>query len=357
MQPSLSQLTCRHNSPSFFPAHTAICEVFEASMQLIEPSVSLNYWDFLIDSVKYADATEFKNGWGESEVWSEKWFGPMAFSDDGLFETTEITNTDKRISGRWADSRMCLNSSSAVGINDKVGTAHNSYGWSRDVNNNNPSKSVTRSFEICGLKTTSMDIPGCYELLGVFSQTSMTDLHSATEFNLHLSFHTKFGGAWECGYNFRHLEHKLLAAGKSFPNVVSTIAESLMSLWHDAYFDGNLEAPSHCSLETSFEECQLSCSDLEEAIAEVDQGVAGYKGNWYGIDADGSTLTSRQWDDFFRSKVLKNLNTKMTQGVHVEVDEDTGRYFFTDVDKTDYVIQDELKAALVVGVCRPGKIG
>lgn len=163
-------------------------------MQFFEPSTCLHYYDFLIDSVEFADPSAFKNGWGESEIWSEKWFGPMAFSEDYLFETEEISNTDKRLSGRWADTPMCLDASDDTGINHKTGVAHNSYGWSRDPYNNNPATSVTRSFEVCGLKTTSMNLPGCFELLGAFSQTTMSDLHEATEFNLHVSFHSKFGG-------------------------------------------------------------------------------------------------------------------------------------------------------------------
>lgn len=155
----------------------------------------------------------------------------------------------------------------------------------------------------------------------------------------------------------RHLEHRLVAAGKSLQGTVSSIALSLMNLWKPAFFNKDISYPEHCDLATDFEECQLSCTDVEEAIAETDSGVTGYQGNWYGLEPTGETLSSDQWDVFFRSKVLKHLNSKTTQGVNVDLDEDTGRYYFTDVDKDDHTTQDELKAAIVIGVCRPGKIG
>jgi hypothetical protein len=58
-----------------------------------------NHRDFLYDSELYSGDTTGA-GWSSSEVWSEKWFGPMPFTEDGDEKTATISNTDKRLSGR-----------------------------------------------------------------------------------------------------------------------------------------------------------------------------------------------------------------------------------------------------------------
>jgi hypothetical protein len=344
-----------HNTPVFFTSHSVFSAQFETSMQLIEPSVSMCYWDFVEDSEKYSDVRTLKNGWAESDIWSSKWFGPMAFSEDGLFETKEISNTEKRLSGRWGDLPMCMSASEDLGQNGRTGFQYNSYALSRDVNNNNPAMFATRSFEICGLKTTSMGLPGCYELLGALNSPDMPTFHSNSEGGLHNSLHPKLGGAWECGYDFRHLEHRMKTLGKEYPGIISDMVTNLQGLWRIAYFTGELVRPEHCELSTPFEECQLSCSDLESELAEV-SGVSEFNGNWHASEPSGETLSSDRWDAHFRSKVVIGKDHP-TVKLDIDIDEETGRYYFTGVDKDDYTIHDEIKAALVVGTCRPGKIG
>jgi hypothetical protein len=79
-----------HNTPVFFTAHAMFSAQFEKSMQLVEPSVAMHYWDYVMDSEKYSDTRKFKNGWAESDIWSSDYFGPMTFSDDGLLLFTSL---------------------------------------------------------------------------------------------------------------------------------------------------------------------------------------------------------------------------------------------------------------------------
>jgi hypothetical protein len=100
-------------------------------MQLVHPSVALHYWDFTIDANEFRDGDSNQPNWAVSEIFSEEWFGPMPFTEDGAgMNAGSILNTDKKLSGRWGDVMLGrLRDEGSTGATGIVGEAHNSYGF------------------------------------------------------------------------------------------------------------------------------------------------------------------------------------------------------------------------------------
>lgn len=62
-----------HAGPGFVTSHIALTLMFEQSLQSINPSIALPYWDFTIEGT-YFDWTNFRL----SSVFSDDWFGQAA---------------------------------------------------------------------------------------------------------------------------------------------------------------------------------------------------------------------------------------------------------------------------------------
>lgn len=262
--------------------------------------------------------------------------------------------------------------------------------------NNNPSEHVTRDFSVCGLKMDDQLLPGCFELMGTFNATTMADFHFKTEFNLHVGFHTTLGGAWDCGFDLKALQHRLEIVATSaglrpdfFYKDTHVLAKWAMLLWRMMYYDGELVSPEQCLLSADFEDCEAYCPSLEELL-DAEEGTAGdnsfnvtfnhggdgegrkekWEGkknahNWKGDNF--STVSRSDWDNLLEAKVLKYLDARKMPdlyGMFVK-DPASGHYarssFLDSSAETlsEAVTMDvslELIKACVLMMCRPGKI-
>ena len=62
-----------HDGAGFVTSHVAISLMFEQSLQAVNPSIALPYWDFTIEGTAH-DWTDFRDG----QVFSDDWFGNAA---------------------------------------------------------------------------------------------------------------------------------------------------------------------------------------------------------------------------------------------------------------------------------------
>ena len=62
-----------HDGAGFVTSHVAISLMFEQSLQAVNPSISLPYWDFTMEGTAH-DWSDFR----DTEVFSDDWFGDAA---------------------------------------------------------------------------------------------------------------------------------------------------------------------------------------------------------------------------------------------------------------------------------------
>lgn len=241
-----------HGAPSFFTAHAYFASLMERSLQSISPSLAMHYWDFTIDAEEFAPP----KSWDQSFLFSENWFGP----------NTEKSDTEKRVRGRFHDVKLMRNVSAHNHINP---TKTNSYGFLTEQFNNNPSEYLTRSYSICGMRTTSYQLPNCEVLKGTFTEfDSMVSFHSTTEFDLHISFHSVLGGMWDCALD---LDAEIKKKGDHFLRAFTQASLDLMSLFVTGYYEGHYVCPGECALDVSFEDCRCEDVELLKALEEDDE--------------------------------------------------------------------------------------
>lgn len=296
-----------HASPVFFTSHAIFGNHFERSLQSIYPSLAAHYWDFTIDAALSVN-------WNNSFFWSKEWFGPHTSHD--------IANMHKATQGRWANI--------AIGRNRTGYNTHNSYGLINEPYNNNPSNVLTRSFSICGMPTTAMSLPSCTELAGTFTQTSMTDFHSTTEYDLHVELHPLFGGAWDC-------EASLVDTPEAMRSSLNYVVRDLTNYYIMNYYDDTLSCPSYCSLDTAFTDCRCTCSELSGMLSE-------------------SSLSNDQWYNLFE-KVVANKTITATMPMRTSQilrQNSKGKWKFKGLSEEENAMMYETTSMLV---CYPGRIG
>lgn len=59
-----------HEGAGFVTSHIALTLLFEQSLQSINPSVTVPYWDFTIEGT-FSEGAEFRN----SGIFADDWFG------------------------------------------------------------------------------------------------------------------------------------------------------------------------------------------------------------------------------------------------------------------------------------------
>ena len=172
--------------------HVKMSNIFEKVLQMVDPSLSLPYWDFTIES----QARSFIY---ESPVMSSDMFGSMKIPDttDKDIGYTYARNniTDFAIlDGRWAYAKAEFNPA-------KFPDLYGGYGYMRSPWNMNPSPYVTRF-------TGTSFLPTCASHMNMLSYTDMMDFMIELEVAPHAGLHGVTGGTYGC-----ELFDPLLAAG------------------------------------------------------------------------------------------------------------------------------------------------
>jgi len=227
-----------HGSTTFLTSHAAFTLEMETSMQLIEPSVTVPYWDYTYENIHYGSA------WDESEVFSDDWFG-----------TTEPDNTKHVLdTGRFAYTAIPSSFDRPV---------FNSYGRITSQINNDPSKYLGRSHSICGVPTTK-PLPDCNAVLGCFKTTSLNDLHICLEGDVHSYFHLMIGGAWECQYSAKTIQEAIPKMNQT----TTFILYNSQNVWGLLHLYSVIICPDFCTEDTPFSECTCTSPKIDEMIKD-----------------------------------------------------------------------------------------
>ena len=130
-----------HDGMGLVTQHAAMTSAFELSLQAVNPTVSIPYWDYTIDAYLVGrdgkgHGENFGDVFKESTLFTEDWFGVTDVSSHRVTE------------GRFAYVRVTHNRSAPV---------TSPYGYLRAPWNVNKSPYLTRGHKMCGASLEQAD--------------------------------------------------------------------------------------------------------------------------------------------------------------------------------------------------------
>jgi len=169
-----------HEGIGFLAQHIKMSNIFELAMQSIDPSVSLPYWDFTIESATNTSIMF-------SPIFTDELFGSMPQPADAYWGWTYESSTMRDAAvpnGRWAYVEAEKNT--------KFDDLNYGYGYLRAPWNMNPSPYLSR------FTSTNKHLPSCsshYELLGY---DTLNDFLATVPYGAHAATHGTIGGVYGC---------------------------------------------------------------------------------------------------------------------------------------------------------------
>jgi len=292
-----------HGATAFLTSHAAFTLELEKSLQLVEPAVTVPYWDYTYENLNYGQ------DWDESIVFTDDWFG-----------TTQPDNSDYVLdTGRFAYTLIPTSYERPV---------YNSYGRITSRVNNDPSEYITRSHSVCGIPTNK-PLPDCNGVLGCFKMTSLHELHKCLELDVHSYFHLMIGGAWDCPFGGKTIQEEVPKMNSS----IVLILYNSMNLWTALHEIGYIVCPNFCSTDTPYSECACSSPKIDAMLADDS------------LDDDAITTL------LFEINVFNWLELFLSD---INVDYDTESVTFDGLTDEENVI---FRKWLLLFITHPGKTG
>jgi hypothetical protein len=238
-----------HDGLGFLTQHTLLNIDFERVVRMVNPAVSLPFWDYTIDAVRMAD-DENVRAFYDSPLWADDIFGAFPVSgtqqaDDGIHEVTH---------GRWANISLRAEAWGA-----EASPVKNGWGLLRSPWNMNAAPLLTRGRLNYGFYFDS--IPDCKDHYEQMQLSTWLEFGLQIQYKPHGSIHTVIGGSWGVDY--------LQELSELLPwRVIRDIALRGFGLQKDLWRKGLLECPRQCDADATPETCTCYCPDLEIWLAE-----------------------------------------------------------------------------------------
>lgn len=165
-----------HEGSGFFTHHFALSNSFEASLRVINPEVTLHYWDFSIEGQAIADAGASPSHLlNISPVFTGTWFG-------------SVDENDHIQDSRWAHAKMTK-------APKETKIEPNSFNYIRSYWNNNNDEEVTRHlFDVCGYEPVNKQIPTCRNHFDVLNAANLAKFQTLSPADGHGPLHVQVGG-------------------------------------------------------------------------------------------------------------------------------------------------------------------
>jgi len=233
-----------HEGVGFLTQHVKLTNIFEASMQSVDPSVSLFYWDFTIENENGLSLTE-------SPMFTADTFGSvnLATEPDNGFQYSKDNILDAAIpDGRWKLAK--------VDLNDKYDTLGNGFGYMRSPWNTNYSPYISR------FPTSDSTLPSCKSYYNWLELDDIVDFMSKSPFGPHGSVHGNVGGIFGCDL-FDPLISKGLLKSSSKSQICTNWGFTMKELYRINYI--NRKDSSKCSASKPYDydsaDCGFNCND------------------------------------------------------------------------------------------------
>ena len=233
-----------HGGLGFLPQHAAMTADFEKSLQSVDPSVSMVYWDYTIEGHHMSTTTGHVNAWYDSIVFNESWFGPIGSDSDH----PEVAV------GRFAYHPI------AFARNFSRNTLTNAYGLMRAPWNQNNNPYLTRHDKSYGFSLQTSIVPTCDDFFTQMQQKVWSGFGASAQYAPHGSLHIMIGGVWGADYK------SFLVDKWDYPYIqaqpLSTL--TLARIWRKHW----MNCPTHCSADTPAANCTCTCTHLDTIIEE-----------------------------------------------------------------------------------------
>lgn len=223
-----------HDGMGFITQHIALTSQFEATLQAIDPSTTVPYWDYTYDKYQ-VDIGNISNIW-ESKMWHPDYFGTVS----------EGFNTVR--TGRWAYTEVSLNESYPI---------TNAYGYMRAPWNVNKSPYITRVKALCGAKDWD-SWPSCqthYDVTFSGYYDVWYNYVWGSAYAPHGPVHVLIGGYANCEKQLDEMADEISLDNSS----LTTLKNSVITYLKGAWRSGLIEAPT-CSWDTPQDDCTMKCT-------------------------------------------------------------------------------------------------
>ncbi|CAM9580371.1 unnamed protein product [Ectocarpus fasciculatus] len=273
-----------HDDAGIMTHHVGFTLLFEQALQVVDPSVSIPYWEYTIE------ATLGLANYGESHVFDPDWFGD-ASPDNPLHTVTD---------GRWAYLSIMkartqtkppkqYKEISQLKSAEAWDYVHNPFGLLRAPWNTDGTPFVTRHDKINGVDST--DMVTCGEFQSCFESSSIAKMNNCLNAGVHGPVHNTMGGEWS-----NPEEELTVQLGYS-----ASVAILSKALWRQGY----LRVPNTCLQgrdgSGNASTCITSCpAELYESLGMTPYDVlvdtsAAY---WVAESAGGAVMYDHDEDRF-----------------------------------------------------------
>jgi hypothetical protein len=213
-------------------------------MQSVDPSVTLPYWDFTIDSA--ADLPVF-----DSEIMGPNYFGSMTNPTDSRYG---FTYTDDSVvhggipDGRWAFIK--------ADMNDKYEDLKAGYGYMRAPWNMNPSPYVSR---YTANQMIGVTLPTCNSHYTILQEVEYMDFLVNFAYDPHATTHSLIGGTYGCDLMVPLLNEGLINDETS----LLTICSSWVFYMKEFYRYNYISPKKDCTVPQNVDEasCGYTCTN------------------------------------------------------------------------------------------------
>lgn len=266
-----------HEGNGFLLQHLKMTSMFENSLQAVDPSVVLPYWDFTIEDAEGVEPTN-------SIMFTKDTYGsmpsPVSYSN-GFERKTDPVESAQIPDGRWAGMKIEMN---PFGEDYSYG-----YGYMRSAWNLNPSPYLSRFTK----SVTKVTLPTCESHYDILQYDDLMDFYVDSSFDPHGAVHSLVGGIYGCD----HLDALVTSKDLISKGVMcDKWAFTLKLLWRDGFIE-----PKDCTVnskDTDNSECGFTCkSEKKTALYNVVVNSVGSSGvntsnpgsedTWYNFICDG----------------------------------------------------------------------
>jgi len=243
-----------HEGNGFLTQHVKMTNIFEKSVQAVNPAVTIPYWDFTIDE-SYG-----LRGYS-SEIMTSSMFGSMTIPKDVSYGFTY--ENDQIIDAAIPDGRWAFLKAEKNKDFEELKTG---YGYMRAPWNMNPSPYVSRfSMDL----QIGISLPTCTQHYKILEETDMMSFFYDMQYDPHATTHSLTGGIYGCD-----LLQPLLDAGYITDE---TNMKKICSKWifylKEFYRYNYLVPNDNCTVpdDVQSSECGFYCPD--ESLTELNQNL------------------------------------------------------------------------------------
>ena len=152
-----------HDDAGILTHHMAFTLELEQSLQAIDRSVAMPYWDYTADAY-FLGREKFHL----SPIFQSDWFGALS-----------PANSDHVIdAGRWAYTSIATVASADPSLPSSFSKIKNPYGLLRSPWNTNPSPYLTRFHDVLGVEFGGFDLPTCGQFIEAYEHDTLGYLFS-----------------------------------------------------------------------------------------------------------------------------------------------------------------------------------